>query len=362
MHTALGSNLFTWFKLLARNKFLIDIRFLPKVLFITITVIFNIPFQLYEYLRYSKPIKKVKIKRPIFIVGHYRSGTTYLHNVLGKDPNFCFCSTYEALTPHVFLSIGGITKKILGWTMPATRPQDNVEAGAEKPSEEEFAMGNISNISLTHGYYFPKNIFNVFYESVIFEKDKIKKTKHWKKHFDYFLKKLTYKNNGKQLLLKSPANTARIKEILELYPDACFIHIHREPYAIYQSNINLYEKILPLLSFQKVGNKFIEDFILYSYEKTYKKFLIAKKVLPANQLFEISYDAFVKLPLKELQKAYIQLDLGDFAKAISCLEEEVKAVENYKTNNYSTLNNETKSIIADKWSFMFEQYGYNKTV
>ncbi|MEO8761976.1 MAG: sulfotransferase, partial [Bacteroidia bacterium] len=103
-HTALGSGFITWFKLLAKNKFSIDIRFLPKVIFITGTVILNIPVQLYEYLRYNKRIKKQKITRPVFIVGHYRSGTTYLHNVLSKDQNFCFCSTYEALTPNVFLS------------------------------------------------------------------------------------------------------------------------------------------------------------------------------------------------------------------------------------------------------------------
>ena len=62
----------------------------------------------------------------------------------------------------------------------------------------------------------------------------------------YFVKKISYKYIGKRVLLKSPANTGRIKEILEVYPDACFIHIHRDPYAVYQSNVKLYEKILPL--------------------------------------------------------------------------------------------------------------------
>ncbi|HXU27064.1 MAG TPA: sulfotransferase [Bacteroidia bacterium] len=361
-HTALGSSLPKWIGLLVKNKFLIDIRFLPKVLFITGNVILNVPFQLYEYLRYNKAIKKVKVQGPIFIVGHYRSGTTYLHNVLSKDPNFCFCSTYEALTPHVFLSTGNITKKILSWAMPSTRPQDNVAAGADVPNEEEFAMGNISHTSLTQGYYFPKSIFNVFDESVVFEKDKIKNTEHWKKHFDYFLKKLSYKNTGKRLILKSPANTARIKEILELYPDACFIHIHREPYTVYQSNVNLYEKILPLLSFQKADNKFMEQFILYAYEKMYKKFLLNKNDIKANQLIEMSYSDFVFAPVEQLQKVYKQLGLGDFEAALPYLQEEITSVKNYKTNAYLSLDKETKIIVAEKWGFMYEQYGYTKSV
>lgn len=359
-HTALGSSLPKWIGLLAKNKFLIDIRFLPKVLFITANVFLNIPFQLYEYLRYNKAVKNLKVQRPIFIVGHYRSGTTYLHNVLSKDPNFCFCSTYEALTPLVFLSTGNITKKILSWVMPATRPQDNVAAGADVPNEEEFAMGNISLTSLTHGYYFPKSIFSIFDESVVFEKEK--KTKHWQKHFDYFLKKLSYKNEGKRLILKSPANTARIKEILELYPDACFIHIHREPYTVYQSNVNLYEKILPLLSFQKPENKFMEQFILYAYEKMYRKFLRDKNNIPTNQFIEMSYNDFVSAPLEQLQKVYKQLSFGDFEAALPYLQEEITAVKNYKTNSYVTLDKETKSMVAEKWGFMFEQYGYTKSV
>lgn len=358
-HTAMGSSLPKWIGLLVKNGFLIDIRFLPKVLFITCNVILNAPVQLFEYLRYNRQIKKVKIKRPIFIIGHYRSGTTYLHNVLCKDPNFRFCTTYEALTPNIFLSTGNITKKILDKAMPATRPQDNVTAGADTPNEEEFAMGNISCTSLTHGYYFPKNMYTVFDESVVFEKDTIKNANHWQKHFDYFLKKLSYKNESKQLILKSPANTARMKEILGLYPDACFIHIHRNPYTVYQSNVNLYEKILPLLSFQKPKGKFIEDFILYAYEKMYRRFIKDKVNIPHNQLFEMAYADFVQNPVEQLQNAYKQLNLGEFETALPYLQEEINAVKNYKTNTYVGLDTETKKTITNKWGFMFEQYGYN---
>ena len=142
-HTALGMSMPFWIKLLIRNKLKIDIRFLPKVLFLTGNIFLNIPFQLYESIRYNRKIKNTKVKSPIFILGHPRSGTTYLHYVLSKDPGFSFCSTNEALIPNTFLSIGGFTTKILEMAMPETRPQDNIKAGADKPKEEEFAMGNI---------------------------------------------------------------------------------------------------------------------------------------------------------------------------------------------------------------------------
>ncbi len=360
-HTAFGMSLSVWLKLLLKNKFAIDIRFLPKIMFITGNIILNTPFQFYEFLRYNKKINKTKVQRPIFIVGHPRSGTTYLQYVLSKDPNFSFCSTYEALVPHTFLSIGNFTKKILSLAMPETRPQDNVKAGVDKPKEEEFALGNMCITSLVHGYYFPKSMRSVFDEVVTFEKGSPKLLNTWKKHLDFFVKKISYKYPSKRILLKSPANTGRIKEILELYPDACFIHIHRDPYAVYQSNEKLYEKILPILGFQKVNDEFIKNFILYSYKKMNEKFLVDKLSIPAGQFIEMSYVDFVKSPIDLLEKAYKHLNLGDFEKARPHLMEEIKSVEDYQKNTYINLNEATKKRIDEEWSFFFDTYGYSKT-
>ena len=360
-HTALGMSLPVWIKFLAKNKFAIDLRALPKVLFMTGNIVLNSPFQLYEKFKYTKRINAMKVERPVFIIGHPRSGTTYLQYVLSKDPNFCFCTTNDALIPNAFLSIGGFTRWILKKAMPATRPQDNVKAGADKPKEEEFAIGSMCTTSMVHGYYFPKNINKIFNDSVVFESNHKKEVHVWKRHLDFFIKKVTFKYNGKRILLKSPANTGRVKEILELYPDACFIHIHRNPYEVYQSNEKLYEKILPLLGFQQVDNEFIKEFIIESYEKMYKKYLVDKLLIPANQLVEISYVDFVSSPLEQLEKAYSYLNLGDFEKAKQYLKEEIKDSENYQKNSYLDIDESTRKLINDKWSFFFNEYSYSKS-
>ena len=356
-HTIIGIDAINWFRLLWRNKFAIDIRFLPKAFFLTLFVVLNSPFQLYEYLTYSKKIKHIKVKQPIFILGHPRSGTTYLHYVLSQDPKFAFCQTYEGLAPQVFLSGGTIVKSIMKFFMPDTRPQDNVKAGASLPIEEEFAMGSISQTSWVQGLYFPKNIFNVFDECVTFQRgEKIKE--HWKKHFLFFVKKLAFRNPNKTLLLKSPCNTARIKEILELFPDARFIHIHRNPYEVFLSNEGLYEKILPLLGMHRVKNDFMQKYVLYMYEELYKKYLCYCVDIPFNQLLEIPYARFIDDPMKELKKAYQQLELGTFDAVAGFLMREVKQAETYKKNSYSALDENVKEQIAVRWKFAFDAFGY----
>jgi hypothetical protein len=350
-------DLISWFQLLWKNKFAIDTRFWPKAFFLTLFTVLNAPFQFYEHVVYSKKISRIKIKQPIFILGHPRSGTTYLQYVLSQDPRFTFCQTYEGLAPHVFLSSGKIVKSILSFFMPGTRPQDNVKAGAALPIEEEFALGSMSRTSWVHGLYFPKSIFYVFDECVVFQRGEEQK-EHWKKHMLFFAQKLMYRNPDKILLLKSPCNTARIKEILELFPDAHFIHIHRNPYEVFLSNEGLYEKILPILGLHRVTTEFMQKYILYMYEALYKKYLLEKVALPDHQLCEIAYKDFIDDPMEQLKKIYQQLNLGSFDDIADFMTKEVSQSDAYQKNSYATIDERMKAQINTRWKFAFDAFGY----
>ena len=357
-HTALGMGLLTWFRLLWKHKFSIDLKFWPKAFFITGTSILNSPIHALEEIRFSKKIKSTTVKPPIFILGHHRSGTTFLHYLLSKDPNFACCTTTQGLLPNTFLTMGKAAEKFLQAFMPATRPQDNVKAGALLPIEEEFALGNMAQASWVHGLYFPRLANEIFNDCVTFSNGDDEIKKHWKERFEFLLKKLSLINPGKTLLLKSPANTARVKEILEVFPDAKFIHIHRNPYEIYLSNERLYEKILPLLALQQVDNALVIEHILKSYEKMHSKYLIDRSLLSSNQLIEFAYEDFVIDPIKKLKEAYHQLGLNGFEEAITPIQQELLRSEGYVKNKFEGLDKELKETIATRWGFVFDAFGY----
>lgn len=71
------------------------------------------------------------MKQPVFILGHWRSGTTLLHNMLSSDPQFVTTDLYHVLGfPHFLLTrkvVTGLTGKFL----PKTRPMDNMEVSWE---------------------------------------------------------------------------------------------------------------------------------------------------------------------------------------------------------------------------------------
>ncbi|NJM24914.1 MAG: sulfotransferase [Bacteroidia bacterium] len=218
-------------------------------------------------------------------MGTIAAALPFFTNMLGKDPQFAYCTTYEGVLPHIFLTAGGLTRTILQAAMPSTRPQDNVRAGANLPIEEEFALGNISNASFVHGLYFPNDLYEVFDRVVTF-KGGPQQAMEWQASMMYLSQKLALKNPGKVLLLKSPSNTARVKEILEVYPDARFIHIYRNPYDVYRSTVGLFEKILPIVGLQRTTPGHMSDFVLYKYEQIHRKYLAERHLIPAGRLYE----------------------------------------------------------------------------
>src|SRR5438045_5935177 len=62
---------------------------------------------------------------------------------------------------------------------------------------------------------------------------------NWKRTFRRFLQVLTFKN-PRRLVLKSPPHSCRIKVLLELFPDARFVHIVRDPRVVFPSTVNLW--------------------------------------------------------------------------------------------------------------------------
>ncbi|GAH11813.1 unnamed protein product [marine sediment metagenome] len=80
---AVGANFSTWMRLLIENKFNLSLNKLPQIFFVTLVVVFFTPLSIIEKLLFDRKVKKIKLKQdPLFILGHWRQGTTFLHEIL----------------------------------------------------------------------------------------------------------------------------------------------------------------------------------------------------------------------------------------------------------------------------------------
>jgi len=353
-----GTTFINWIKVLLENKLYISLRYIPRAIYVTLLITFTTPLRYIEKKKYDKKIKIIKINDPIFIIGHWRSGTTFLHYLLGQDNNFTYVSTMETLDPSIFLANEKILNKIVSNSLPSKRPMDNLDMKSYLPYEEEYAIANLSPYSFYHAWYFPQKIDYYFKKYVLFEDVAESVISDWKKKYIYFLKKIAYKNKEKQIILKSLVNTAKIKHILEMFPDAKFIHLYRNPYLLYLSTWRLYESILPIFSFQNVDKEKLDQSIIDIYKKLYLKYFEEKNLIPKENLIEIKYEEFIKNPIETVERIYKQFKIKNFNQVKPVFESYVKKHENYEKNHYK-IDEKTKEKIYKEWEFAFKIFDYS---
>ncbi|MEO0448178.1 MAG: sulfotransferase, partial [Verrucomicrobiota bacterium] len=134
-------------------------------------VITRLPISGLEKIFYERTLRDEKLKEPpVFIVGHWRSGTTLLHQILSLDPRFRFLDFGQMATPHEFLGpIHQFYRSLVGRALPEDRGYDRVKLSLDAPQEEEIALASFNRLSYYGAYYFPTEMMRHFREAVLFE-------------------------------------------------------------------------------------------------------------------------------------------------------------------------------------------------
>lgn len=347
-----------WRKLQKENK--ITGIYKKKAKYITFMVYFvMMPLQFLQKIIFNKKISKVDISKqqPIFILGHWRSGTTHLHYLMHKDPQYGTLSNYQSFLFNVAHLSRSLLKFVLSPLMPSKRPQDNIRVSPDLPAEEEQPMSVLSTKSGIHSWNFPQNQ-SYFNKYNLFEGVSDKEKAEWRKDYHFLLQNITFFNDGKQLVLKNPHNTSRIKELLELYPNAKFINLHRNPYDVIQSTRHLHKKIVQGQALQFFSIKEREEMVLTHYKKTMQKNIDELHLIPKENFVEVRFDDLETDSMKEMERIYATLGLPNFDKAKPKFEEYLSTVKNYKKNKFRNIRPELIERINKEMKFVFDFYGY----
>lgn len=320
------------------------------------------PFTLYERWRWGKQVQARHLsKDPVFILGHWRSGTTHLHNLLSQDPQFGWLSFYQANMPLNMLGKKvAIGRFIMKQSMPKTRGFDNVSIGLDTPQEDDLAMANLNPISEFKTYYFPQEAKRHFYESVFFRGLSNEKIETFTAAYLQLLKKLDYFHHGKQLLLKNPASTGRIPFLLKHFPDAKFIHIIRDPFKVFTSSSLRYIGALPPLSWQNFQDFDINDHVLEFYEQLMKRYLKERAQIPKENLIETRFEDLTKQPIDEIKRIYQQLDLPGQSNGLEKISKYLEVNRNYQKNTHQITQAQVTAV-RGRWRFAFEEWSYPDT-
>lgn len=293
------------------------------------------PISLAEQLAIDAKLPQVgDMAAPIFILGHWRSGTTHLYNIMSKAGTFGFVPPIATGLPWDLFGIARAFRPLLEKALPEHRFIDNIPVTPDSPQEDEIAIANMSPISFYHGIYFPKAFDDFLNRGLFFEGCAPDDVAAWKARFVYFMRKLYLHQGRRPLLIKNPAHTSRLKALRELFPTAKFIHIHRNPYEVFLSMRNFYKKLFEEFALQAWDHVDIDETILSVYVKMMGALEEDAKGLGADRYVEVRYDALDAQPMATAAAIYEALGLEGWDAARPQFEAYLASVKSFEKNKF----------------------------
>ena len=279
--------------------------------------------RIYEYTKGKVLPEPAK---PIIIIGLPRSGTTYLYNLLNQDSRFRGPLFYESFYPLIANDISFISDKVrllkarirefqYRLFMPKAY---NLHAITARSPEECVWLTAIDFKSHLMSFMaeltkYPRYISECDFTSAYI----------WHKRF---LQVLETQQRPDFWLLKNPWHSDRISDMLVAYPDAQFIHLHRDFSPTLSSMCNLVYESQRLIS-PTVDKKKLGKCILNTCLRGKKKYDEQRRKIAAERFIDVNFQDLVDRPNDVLKSIYKKMDIPspDF-----CLHEIDKDVNEKK--------------------------------
>ncbi len=307
----------------------------------------------YERLLADQPLEN----DPVFILGHWRSGTTFVHNVFSCDKHFGYNTTYQTVFPHLMMWGQPFFKKNMSWLMPDKRPTDNMELAVDLPQEEEFALSNMMPYTYYNFWFLPKYMQEYCDKYLLFKDIPEHELRVFENIFIKLIKISLWNTGGTQFLSKNPPHTGRVKELVKMFPNAKFIYLMRNPYTVFESTRSFFTNTIQPLKLENITNEQIEENILSVYAKLYHKYEEDKKFIPEGNLIEVKFEDFEADAISRTREIYEKLSIPGYEAAKEDIENYLGKKKGYKKNKYK-YDERTIRLVEDNWDFALKDWGY----
>jgi hypothetical protein len=245
-------------------------------------------------------IKGQEIRKPLFIVGLPRSGTSVLHRLLGADPEHRSPLMWEVRSPspptrdNEKRRIQRATQScnFFNWLVPTFRYAHAL--GAEVPQECVSLMTpTFLSDQFDAMYYVPS------YRGWFVQQD-------LRPAYDYhrrFLQHLQFRQPARRWILKAPTHMSAMPALLSVYSDALFVQTHRMP-------VDSMASVSSLMTILRSAFSDAVDPVTVCWEaidywsNAIEKFLTERDRLPDNRICDIQYEEICREPIGTVRRIY----------------------------------------------------------
>ena len=285
------------------------------------------PFAWLQSLLWSRALSRLELPEdPVIVIGHWRSGTTYLHQLMGADPGAATARNVLTVAPQVALVLKPLIGRVLGRVMTATRPIDAVPWSACDPQEDEIGLARLTVDSHMAGVAFPQDYLRHFHRCTL------STTRHFQQQLLHFTR-ITWAHDGegkRHLLIKNPAHSARVPLLLDLFPRARFVWLKREPVDAVRSLTLVKQKLADLVGLQPAPDqqRQVEETAM-AHRLLLEAFESARPMIPAGQLVEVEFDDLISSPLAAVERIYRELSIEGWDRARDAIKARAERARTY---------------------------------
>jgi hypothetical protein len=251
-------------------------------------------------------IVQAEVPAPIFITGLPRSGTTFLHMLLAQDPKNRIPRSWQTIHPYPEARDHAKDRRVerVEWQLRAFRrlaPDvgDLHPVAATTPQEcTEITAHTFQSLRFDNTYFIPSYLrwLEARGHAMAFAFHR------------RFLQHLQAQAPGGQWVLKCPDHVFTLDAIVQAYPDARFVFVHRDPTAVLPSVAKLTE-VLRAPFTRRLDRVAIGAEVSNRWEQGAGKIMRAADALPRQRVLHLHYDEITRAPLPTLQRLYSYFDL-----------------------------------------------------
>lgn len=310
--------------------------------------------------RYDKLLRDKPLEHdPLFILGHWRSGTTFVHNIFAQDHHFAHTTTYQTVFPHLMMFGQPFFKPIMNFFIPSHRPTDGMELTPDTPQEEEFSVTNMCPYSYYNFWYFPKATLDFCDRFLTFERITPEEKRAYQEAFMKIVKISMWNTGGTQYLSKNPPHTGHIHALLEIFPNAKFIYLMRNPYTVFESTRSFFTQTIAPLKAQTISDDEIEMNAIKVYPRLYKAYQEQKQFIPEGNLYEVKFEEFEHDAYAVTKDIYAHLQLPGWEESEHDIRAYIESKRGYKKNQYE-YKPRTIQLVNEHWGQAIDEWGYER--
>lgn len=324
-----------------------------------------------QYLKRAPEALLEKVDRPLFVIGMPRSGTSFLFNLLCQDVSSSWIKYWELRTPSQSLvedepfdqviaekALVEKCRKDLAEKKRLLPQLDKIHSIDALGPYECFRFLERDFTCHTFGLYAnvptyieriesdwleedsqaPTSIYNRYYQQ-------IQVIKHLRSQLSNTQSKASQELDN-HWVFKSPVHLWSIDNISAVFPDATFIHIHRDPLSVIPSICSFIALGRSVLSDQ-VNPQQIGKTVLSRWSTAINKALSARRENPSLKIIDVHYGELVKDPISSVRTIYRQLGYN-FSTELE------KSLKQYVSNS-------RKSGRGQKHKYSLQQFGLEES-